>query len=663
MLAPPASLLRSSFSHVDHSCFSLFNIQMFTSKIFPILLGVLISFSNCAFASMSEPARLQSHLKLVEELLRLRPVDHLAPEQLQNRLQGLDHLREYWMSGSFPSNINRPYQRHPYFIDHLGVPCAVGFLIIQSGHEQLAERISWQDNDLYLDQMEDEELKEWIRNSGFTLDELRLIQPTYSYQAKYQDPFLEAAYLGDLKTVQDLYTAGLGTNSNERIQDALRAVAPFLDVKPLKKDPPSRGSTAIYREPAPYKGQGFEVANFLISKGANVNDRSKGRNSIFFEAKSETGRKFLESKGGRLNQPEMALDAIDKEDIQQLQKYFETKGFQFYRKDSIDTPLAHALSHVLRARSSEYLVPLAQAKSPAMKVVALLIQKSNSTIRLDETLPDEDRSTVSNMSIASFALRFRMWNIIEELLKKGVSFDKKSRFILLMQFLESLHSPGNTGFQFRQETGTRSDYFTPKTRDVFEREIHKSVPYEPSELNRLIDIYINHPSLEPLLLLSRLHPNPQPYIGQWLVLRNPYSFPDIEKRLQVLAQMGGDFKKGYGSDLPIHVAVEHGDEKYIRILLKHGADINPPADRTYCPPLAVAIARENVEKVKLLLKLGANPEALYNAEISDCSQKDPSATYIQGSGYLLRPEKISQMPMSPQMKALISSHQLQKSKR
>lgn len=128
----------------------------------------------------SEVDRIQSHLRLVEQLLRNQDTQGLTASQLKNRMLGLNNLHAYWEAGEFPKNTNHPDQRRPYFIDHSGIPCAVANLIILSGHSELAQSIAETNRYDYLDQIENKKLSEWIKQSGFSEAELRLIQPSYA---------------------------------------------------------------------------------------------------------------------------------------------------------------------------------------------------------------------------------------------------------------------------------------------------------------------------------------------------------------------------------------------------------------------------------------------------------------------------------------------------
>jgi hypothetical protein len=126
-----------------------------------------------------EKERIQSRLKLIEELLRSRDVSFLTENQKRERLKNLERLRGYWMKGDFPKNTNHAGVRVPYFIDKHGTPCAVGYLIIASGRPDLAKKISDKDNNIYADKIDDPVFAKWADRSGLTPEELFLIQPEY----------------------------------------------------------------------------------------------------------------------------------------------------------------------------------------------------------------------------------------------------------------------------------------------------------------------------------------------------------------------------------------------------------------------------------------------------------------------------------------------------
>jgi len=131
----------------------------------------------------SEKELIQLHLKMVNKVLRNKNISHLNNQQKQNRSNLLLELKKYEQKGTFPINTYH-LDRTPYFIDDAGTACAVGQLIVKSGSKHLAESISEQFNYFYLEDMPQEELKNWAAAQGFTIEELKWIQPAYGPQCQ-----------------------------------------------------------------------------------------------------------------------------------------------------------------------------------------------------------------------------------------------------------------------------------------------------------------------------------------------------------------------------------------------------------------------------------------------------------------------------------------------
>lgn len=129
---------------------------------------------------LDEVSLIQTHLSLVEKKLRNENSDHLTTEQRRNRQLCLDILREYWKKGVFPKNLYHS-TRTPYFIDNYGTACAVGQLIIETGHSEVAHKIQKENNYAYIAQLDStySEIKQWATEYGFTIEELAWIQPCY----------------------------------------------------------------------------------------------------------------------------------------------------------------------------------------------------------------------------------------------------------------------------------------------------------------------------------------------------------------------------------------------------------------------------------------------------------------------------------------------------
>lgn len=119
-----------------------------------------------------------THLMLVESTLRLRDISTLTIAQQQHRKQLLDELHGYWQAGTFPINSYTNYKT-PVFIDAQGTHCAVGYLMQQSGNDELAQTINRKEKFAYVHDITTPGVGTWAAEHGFTVDELAWIQPGY----------------------------------------------------------------------------------------------------------------------------------------------------------------------------------------------------------------------------------------------------------------------------------------------------------------------------------------------------------------------------------------------------------------------------------------------------------------------------------------------------
>jgi hypothetical protein len=127
---------------------------------------------------LNEQQLIQLHLSEAEKLLRKRDVSYLTPILKENRAKNLDVLHRYLVAGVFPVNTKHK-ERQPYFIDDNNVYCAVGYLMKESGADDVAKDISNTQDYSFLADIHHEKLMIWVQNSGLTFDELALIQPGY----------------------------------------------------------------------------------------------------------------------------------------------------------------------------------------------------------------------------------------------------------------------------------------------------------------------------------------------------------------------------------------------------------------------------------------------------------------------------------------------------
>jgi hypothetical protein len=121
---------------------------------------------------------IQTHLSFVEQKLRDKNIDNLTTQQRENRNKCLNILHNYWSQGVFPMHLF--YEtKTPFFIDNFGTACAVGQLIISTGHAEFAKKISRENNYAYITELNEKylEIKIWADEYGFEIDELAWIQP------------------------------------------------------------------------------------------------------------------------------------------------------------------------------------------------------------------------------------------------------------------------------------------------------------------------------------------------------------------------------------------------------------------------------------------------------------------------------------------------------
>jgi hypothetical protein len=128
----------------------------------------------------SDKDYVQAHLGSVLNILRTNPTSHLDAAQYRSRLQLIKVLDGYRRAGNFPINYYR-YERIPVFIDPNNTYCAVGYLLKQTGHDAAALRIAATNNYIWVKDINDASLLQWQQSSGFSLEELKLIQGVYDY--------------------------------------------------------------------------------------------------------------------------------------------------------------------------------------------------------------------------------------------------------------------------------------------------------------------------------------------------------------------------------------------------------------------------------------------------------------------------------------------------
>jgi hypothetical protein len=127
-----------------------------------------------------EVTRIRAHLRFVHAMLADRDLP-LSFAQRSARTASLADLSRYIERGEFPRRTDDAYDgRRPRFIDDRGVHCAVGQLLADSGHDDLARSIDARFEYAHVRDIDEPALVAWASEHGFTVDELAMIQPGYS---------------------------------------------------------------------------------------------------------------------------------------------------------------------------------------------------------------------------------------------------------------------------------------------------------------------------------------------------------------------------------------------------------------------------------------------------------------------------------------------------
>jgi hypothetical protein len=91
----------------------------------------------------------------------------------------LRRLRQYQLRGRFPQNEHVADRAIPVFVDNYDTACAVGHLMRASGWSDAVAAIQESNNLVYVTDVKDGPLVEWVLISGLTQEEAALIQPGY----------------------------------------------------------------------------------------------------------------------------------------------------------------------------------------------------------------------------------------------------------------------------------------------------------------------------------------------------------------------------------------------------------------------------------------------------------------------------------------------------
>jgi hypothetical protein len=150
-----------------------------------------------AGAPIAPPAGAPAHFAQPPHQMRRPPVDadlYVPPALtreavrdalLEARHRNLEFFRAYQKAGVFPSNIYQPTKLNVWR-DADGHFCAAATIIRASGKTELVDRVAEQNNFIRLADVTQGPLMDWILTSGFTQDEIAMIQAPFSPVAEPQ---------------------------------------------------------------------------------------------------------------------------------------------------------------------------------------------------------------------------------------------------------------------------------------------------------------------------------------------------------------------------------------------------------------------------------------------------------------------------------------------
>lgn len=587
---------------------------------------------------MTESERISSHLALVEELLRARDVSQLSSAQRARRLASLNDLRVYWKRGVFPSNRSAPEGRVPFFIDDDGVPCAVGQLMIASGHADLAARVRAGGNERYLDEIDDAAVAAWIEDSGFSLGELRLIQPSYRYTPQYEDPILEAAFLVDVPGFDEAMAKRRLVRGSAQhramLNAALRALAPTAnqDFKPRDDD---RRSVGVYYEPPPRRSNGMAFLGRLLAEGADPNDRADGRPSIMFEARDPEVIRALERAGGVLNDGERLIRAMENGDLEQVRSLAALKS-AWVRAEVTPPPVnPKRPGHRLLAGLP---LPLHAVFGGRLFGVPAEVRQEIIPILLDAGPADLHAIDEIGQPLIAVALGPDLpW-----LVASGFSIETQAEFDACLQRLLRLsHHDDLIAADLTALVLQRRDLFATSTlrATVAKGLVDHARDHQRRDTFTFVDAVataLGARGTPPFLMTTLLQ------------LEDNGEIPNVQAmREEILDGANLNIPKRRMTPLSFAAGRKHG--ALFMMLLDNGATLHRAVYYKGCPLLAVAVETDNVPLALFLRTQGQSTNDLYDSTMASCAKPEGA-----GSVALVNQKPISSMKMSPEMKAALS---------
>lgn len=192
---------------------------------------------------------------------------------------------------------------------------------------------------------------------------------------KYQDSLVEAAYLGNIMLVKT-HLNDLRGQGKERHNEALRAA--LSAPAPVAETPAASSKTS--KISAKFKGSTIEVVKMLLAAGANPNDQSFGRPTIFSIALSPDIKAALETAGGKLSTNDLLAAAVKEQNVEDFEKVLlQAKPDELKLGNGVHLPTVILESYNLKTEGD--FIPYTKNQTPLVKMYSdLVISKKASDL-------------------------------------------------------------------------------------------------------------------------------------------------------------------------------------------------------------------------------------------------------------------------------------------
>jgi hypothetical protein len=182
----------------------------------------LFSFSASADRAY-EPSQFAQPAPAMTHQERYLDRDSVRAALEAKRAQNLARFRAYEATGVFPNNVDSDKTLNVWKDDH-GHFCAAANLVVKGGNLALANKVAEQTNFIKLGDVTQGPLMDWMLTSGFTQDEIALIQRPYMPVTQRPRPV-------EQKPVVD---GRMRTAENARLHGLYKQIASQLDKQASK---------------------------------------------------------------------------------------------------------------------------------------------------------------------------------------------------------------------------------------------------------------------------------------------------------------------------------------------------------------------------------------------------------------------------------------------